>query len=87
MSATTEADEFGRFVRRILRAYKRRVAAQDIEGLAGLVGLRGELDDAIGEAVAALNGQGYSWAEIGRVLGQTRQGAQQAHSRWLARSA
>lgn len=87
MSAVTETDEYGKFVRRILRAYKRRVAAQDIEGLAGLVALRSELDDTIGEAVATLNGQGYSWAEIGRVLGQSRQGAQQAHGRWLARSA
>lgn len=80
-AATTEADQFGAFVRRIIRAYGRRVADRDIEGLAGLVAARADLDDAIGAAVAGLVATGYSWADIGRVLGITRQAAQQQHAR------
>ncbi|HLI57868.1 MAG TPA: hypothetical protein VKY26_12660, partial [Actinomycetota bacterium] len=38
----------------ILRAAGRRVADGDVEGLAELVALRGELDPAIGDAVAGL---------------------------------
>lgn len=77
----TEADEFGGFVRRIIRAYGRRVADRDIEGLAGLVAARADLDDAIGTAVAGLVASDYSWADIGRVLGISRQAAQQQHAR------
>ena len=47
MAALTETDKYGRFVRRIMRAYGRRVADLDIEGLKGLVDLRTELDDQI----------------------------------------
>lgn len=81
MSAQTEADKFGGFVRRIVRAYGRRVAAQDIEGLAGLVALRSDLDDAVTAAVVGLQASGYSWTEIGRVVGLSRQGAQQKYGR------
>lgn len=81
MSARTETDEFGAFVRRIVRAYRRRVAAQDIEGLAGLVALRGDLDEAIVAAVGELRRQDYSWTDVARVLGVTRQAAQQRYGR------
>jgi hypothetical protein len=73
----TEADKFGAFARRIMRAYGRRVADRDIEGLKGLVDLRTELDDQIRASAKALQEQGYSWAEIGRVLGISKQAAQQ----------
>lgn len=79
-SARTEADEFGSFVRRILRAYGRRVADRDIEALAGLVSLRNEIDGQIEAAAGSLHDT-YSWTEIGRVLGITRQAAQQRFSR------
>jgi len=77
MAAMTENDKYGKFVRRIMRAYGRRVADLDIEGLKGLVELRAELDAQIVESAQTLQAQGYSWAEIGRVLGISKQAAQQ----------
>ena len=81
MSAQTESDKFGAFVRRIVRAYSRRVADLDIEGLAGLADLRDHVDQAITAAVVDLRAGGYSWADIARVLDITRQAAQQRYSR------
>ena len=74
-----ENDEYSAFVRRVLRAYARRVGDGDVEALALMVGLADELDTAIAEAVTGLRDRGYSWAEIGSRLGITRQAAQQ---RW-----
>ena len=71
-----ENDEYGAFVRRVLRAYSRRVGDGDVEALALLVG---EIDAAMAEAVQGLRARGYSWAEIGSRLGISRQAAQQ---RW-----
>ena len=76
-----ENDESGAFVRRILRAYSRRVGDGDVETLALMLGLAEEIDTAIAEAVKGLRAHGYSWAEIGSRLGITRQAAQQ---RWGA---
>jgi hypothetical protein len=74
-----ENDEYARFVRRVVRAYARRVAGGDVDALADMSGLAIELDEAIGQAVLGLRGAGYSWAEIGARLGINRQAAQQ---RW-----
>jgi hypothetical protein len=74
-----ENDEYGAFVRRVLRAYSRRVGDGDVEALALLVGLAEEIDAAMAEAVQGLRARGYSWAEIGSRLGISRQAAQQ---RW-----
>lgn len=74
-----ENDEYGAFVRRILRAYSRRVGDGDVEALALMLDLASELDTAIAEAVKGLRTCGYSWAEISSRLGITRQAAQQ---RW-----
>ena len=74
-----ENDEYAAFVRRILRAYSRRVADGDVEALVLLVGLAEEIDTAMAEAVKTLGAHGYSWAEIGARLGISRQAAQQ---RW-----
>jgi hypothetical protein len=76
---SVENDEYGEFVRRVLRAYSRRVADGDVEALSLMTGLADELDAAIAQAVQGLRGRGYSWAEIGARLGITRQAAQQ---RW-----
>ena len=78
---TVENPEFAAFVARILRATARRVADGDVEGLAALVALRSELDAAISSAVAGLRQPqwSYSWSEIARVLGTTRQAAQQRY--------
>jgi hypothetical protein len=76
-----ENPEFAAFARRILRAAARRVANGDVEGLAGLVALRSEVDAAIAEAIGGLRSPqwSYSWADIARVLGTTRQAAQQRY--------
>jgi hypothetical protein len=74
-----ENDEYAAFVKRIIRAYARRVATGDVEALADMVGLSTQLDDAISDAVLGLRAHGYSWAEIGDRLGVSRQAAQQ---RW-----
>jgi hypothetical protein len=76
-----ENDEYGAFVRRVLRAYSRRVGDGDVEALVLLVGLAEEIDTAMAEAVKGLRARGYSWAEIGSRLGVSRQAAQQ---RWGA---
>jgi hypothetical protein len=85
VAPTTEADKFGAFARRIVRAYGRRVADRDIEALTGLVQLRDELDAAIVDAVHGLHGNPYSWTEIGRALGITRQAAQMRFGKAVGR--
>lgn len=75
----TENDEYAAFLRRVIRAYSRRVARGDIDALTDMTTLAADLDQAIGDAVTGLRAKGYSWAEIGLRLGITRQAAQQ---RW-----
>jgi hypothetical protein len=74
-----ENPEFAAFTRRILRAYSRRIAGGDIEALTDMATHAADLDDAIHQAVTGLRTHGYSWADIARPLGITRQAAQQ---RW-----
>ncbi len=76
-TAQTEADRYGAFVRRILRAYSRRVGDRDIAALAGLADLTREVDAATLAAVRGLRESGYSWAEIGSALGTSKQAAAQ----------
>jgi hypothetical protein len=73
-----ESGAFDAFARRILRAYARRVAAGDIEALAGLAMLSGEVDAVVREAVRGLRAvpYRYSWDEIGSRLGVSRQAVQ-----------
>lgn len=75
-----EAPELAGFLRRMARALVRRAAAGDLEALAALVESRDALDVAIGDAARALHydfTQPYSWGEIARELGISRQAAQQ----------
>jgi DNA invertase Pin-like site-specific DNA recombinase len=74
-----ENDDYAAFVRRVLRAYARRVAKGDIDAIAGMVAVSRELDTLIGEAVDGLRAKGYSLADIGRRLGVSRQAV---HERW-----
>jgi hypothetical protein len=76
---TVENDEYASFIRRVIRAYARRVAAGDVDALADMTGLATELDETISQAVIGLRETGYSWAEIAGRLGVTRQAAKQ---RW-----
>ena len=74
-----ENDEYAAFLRRVIRAYSRRVAAGDIEAITTMVRLADDFEDATRQAINELNAFGYSWADIAMRLGITRQGAQQ---RW-----
>ena len=75
-----ENPDYAAFLRRILRAYSRRIAAGDLDALGDLARLREELDGNLTDAVAGLrNDWSYSWQEIADVLGCSRQAAQQ---RW-----
>lgn len=74
-----ENDEFAAFLRRVLRAYARRIASGDIDAITELNGLAEETETVLGKAVIGLHLLGYSWAEIGQRLGVTRQAA---HQRW-----
>jgi hypothetical protein len=74
-----ENDAYTAFGRRVIRAAGRRIATGDVDGLPHLAALAADLDAAIGDAVAGLRAEGYSWAEIASRLGITRQAAQQ---RW-----
>jgi hypothetical protein len=74
-----ENDQYAAFLRRIIRAFGRRIEAGDIDALADVAFLSAQLDITIKSAVTGLRNRGYSWADIGRQLGVTRQAAQQ---RW-----
>jgi hypothetical protein len=79
-----ENEEFVKFVRRIIQGYGRRVADQaDVEALDALLALRRDVDEAIASAVAGLRSgpTPYSWADIGKRAGITRQSA---HERWAS---
>lgn len=77
-----DSDEYAAMLRRMIRAYGRRVGEGDPDDLADLVALREVLETVIDDAV---NDQrritGYSWADVARGLGTTRQAAQMRHGR------
>jgi hypothetical protein len=74
-----ERREYAAFVRRVLRAYSRRVASGDIEAITEMAPIVAEMDTAIRDAITGLRARGYNWADIAARLSITRQGAQQ---RW-----
>ena len=75
-----ENPEFAAFARRVIRAHGARVANGDVEGLADLLKLQTEVNEALASAVGQLRGRwGYSWADIATRLGMSRQAA---HQRW-----
>ena len=74
-----ENDEYATFLRRVIRAYSRRVAAGDIEAVADMTTIADEIGTAIQDAITGLRRNGYSWADIALRLNITRQAAQQ---RW-----
>jgi hypothetical protein len=74
-----ENDEYAAFVKRVINAYTRRVASGDIEAITEMAAIADQMDTAIRDAITGLRACGYSWADIAKRLGITRQGAQQ---RW-----
>ena len=79
---TVENDEYAAFVRRILKAYGVRIDMGDVDAVADMVAIGRELDDLIQQAVGGLRGKGYSWSDIGRRAGVSKQAA---HERWSHR--
>lgn len=83
-----ETSEYVGFVRRSIRALTKRVGAEaDIEGLPKMLDLQRQMDASIAAAVGGLRQAGYSWAEIGRRAGMTKQAAQQRWGRSAAQHA
>lgn len=77
-----DTDEFLKACARMLHAAGRRVGDGDTVDLAALVALRREMEDVEVRAVQAMRDRhGYSWAEIGRDLGISKQAAQQYYAR------
>jgi hypothetical protein len=74
----TSNASYAAFVGRALRAMQRRLAGGDLESLPDLVALHEETGRLVTESVHALRAEphGYSWADVGRVLGISRQAAQ-----------
>jgi hypothetical protein len=73
--------------RRLIKALGNR-AAVDIEALADLRALHDVVEDQLGASIAAVRsgeqlgfGARHSWADVGRVLGITRQAAQMRYGR------
>jgi hypothetical protein len=74
-----ETPEFILFARRVIAAAGRRVADGELEALAELEALRGDVDQALNAAVAGLRAEpnAYAWQAIGDELRITRQAAMQ----------
>lgn len=82
MKRTVETDEYVSFVRRIIRAYSRRVGDADEVDLAAMMSVRLEMDRAVVLAIAGQRERGVSWSTIGAGMGMTKQGAEQ----WFRRT-
>lgn len=75
-----QLSEYVGFVRRSIRALTKRVGDEaDIEGLAAMLDLQRQMDEAVQAAVDGLRAAGYSWDEIGQRAGVKRQ---TAFERW-----
>jgi hypothetical protein len=70
-----ENTEYAAMLRRMIRAYVKRVGDGDEADLADMLEVSDELDAAIGNAVDGLRAQGHSWAYIAQGAGITRQSA------------
>ena len=78
-----ENDGYAAFLRRVLRAYARRIAAGDIDSFTEMAAIAAEMDQILRQAVAGLRAAGFSWADIAARTGTTRQAA---WKRWAATS-
>lgn len=75
-----ETNDYAKMLRRLLTAYARRVADGDVEDLADMLQLARHVDELTREVVARLReDQEFSWADIARATGTTRQAAFQRY--------
>lgn len=72
-----ETPEYAGMLRRMIRAYGKRVADADDVDLGEMAEVQAVLSEAIAVAVEGQRERGASWSEIGRAFGITRQAAQQ----------
>lgn len=77
-----EPDEIGRWTR-LARALGRK--ADDAAGLAQVLALVDQFEHEAMRAVDRLHRQGFSYGELARDLGCSKQAIRQRHTRWLDR--
>lgn len=77
-----ETPEVAAGAARMIRAVGAR-AAGDVDALPLLVDLGEEVERELRRAVAGVRRRGWSWTDVGRVLGTTRQAAQSRFGPWL----
>lgn len=83
-----ETADYAAMMGRMTRAYSQRVADGAAADLPLLVKARADMDAAIAEAVVAnVAEHGYSWADIGRELGITKQAAFQRYGKLIPATA
>lgn len=73
--------EYAAMMRRMVRAYGRRVADADPEDLADLLALHAAIEEAVTEAVTGQRAAGFSWGQIAHGLGVSRQAAHERFAR------
>lgn len=73
-----ENSDYAAMVGRLIRALARR-AGSDVDLLPAFAAMREDLDGLMRQAVAACRQDGYSWGEIAKRLGTTRQAVQQRY--------
>lgn len=80
---TVETMDYAAMMRRMLRAWGRRVVDADPEDLAELLHFQRQLDTEIGTAITRARAErGLSWADVARAAGTSRQAAQQRWGRY-----
>jgi hypothetical protein len=72
---TWESPQMAAMVARVSRSMTRRAAEGDVEALTALVQMREAVDAATVLSARALHDFGYTWADVGRELGVSRQAA------------
>lgn len=78
VDTTAGRDSYAAFMRRAVRALRRRAEGGDLDGLVALLALQDQVAEEIRRAGHALHSNGvrpYSWAEIAAVTGTSRQAA------------
>lgn len=77
MTGRHEAPEVGAAAKRMVRALVRRAGEGDTEALEQLRDLDDLTRQAVADALRQMNANGYSWAQLARVTGTSRQACSQ----------